>query len=95
MINALAKQSDGFVRLAQIIAPGGPIPIGRSTWFEWVKAGRAPAPTKLGPRVSGYRISEIDAFLADPKMWAAVHCNEPAGDNVGTAILANNHEVGR
>lgn len=32
----------GFVRLPSILAPNGPIPIGRSTWWEGLKSGRFP-----------------------------------------------------
>jgi hypothetical protein len=42
----------GFVRLALIFAPQGPIPVGRSTWWAGVKSGRFPKPVKLGPRTT-------------------------------------------
>ena len=29
----------GFVRLPSIIRPNGPIPVGRSTWWEGVRSG--------------------------------------------------------
>jgi hypothetical protein len=32
---------EGFVRLASILAPHGPIPVGRSTWWAGVKTGRS------------------------------------------------------
>ncbi|MGN6146519.1 MAG: helix-turn-helix transcriptional regulator [Mesorhizobium sp.] len=64
-------RGEGFLRLSQIIAPRGPLPISRSTWFLWVKAGRAPAPIRLGPRVSAYRCSDIEAFIANPSLWGA------------------------
>jgi hypothetical protein len=40
----------GFVRLSEILAPKGPIPVSRSTWWAGVKTGRFPAPVKLGPK---------------------------------------------
>ena len=49
----------GLLRLAQIIAPGGPIPVGRSTWWAGVAAGRFPPPVKLGRRITAWRIEEI------------------------------------
>jgi predicted DNA-binding transcriptional regulator AlpA len=59
----------GFVRLSQIIGnskskpPIPPlIPIGRSTWWQWVKIGKAPAPIKLGPRTTAWRADQILAF---------------------------------
>ena len=45
----------GFVRLNAIIAPNGPIPVGRSTWWAGVKEGRFPKPVKLGLR--HYRVA--------------------------------------
>ena len=37
--------------------------IGRSTWWQHVKAGRAPAGVLLGPKTRRWRESEIDAFI--------------------------------
>jgi prophage regulatory protein len=61
----------GFMRLPQIIgdAKADPpiqalIPIGRSTWWQWVKEGRAPAPVKLGPRTTAWRTEEIFALIS-------------------------------
>ena len=34
----------GFVRLNSIIAPAGPIPVSKSTWWQGVKDGRFPKP---------------------------------------------------
>jgi prophage regulatory protein len=64
-----AFPTSGFVRLPQII--GNPkakppippfIPVGRSTWWHWVKIGQAPAPVKLGPRATAWRAEQILAF---------------------------------
>lgn len=59
----------GFLRLNQIV--GNPkrgipamIPIGRSTWWGWVNIGKAPAPIKLGPRTTVWRIEDIRKFIA-------------------------------
>ncbi|UDL96282.1 AlpA family phage regulatory protein [Lichenihabitans sp. PAMC28606] len=52
-------QSTGLIRLAQIIAPAGPIPVSRSTWWAGVKAGRFPQPLKLGPRTTCWRAEDI------------------------------------
>jgi prophage regulatory protein len=53
----------GFLRLKQIIAPHGPIPVSRSTWWAGVKSGRFPKPVKLGPRITAWREDDIDALL--------------------------------
>ncbi|WP_370468276.1 helix-turn-helix transcriptional regulator [Parvularcula maris] len=52
----------GFVRLAQILAPAGPIPVSRSTWWQGVKDGRFPKPQKLGPRTTVWRAEDIRAL---------------------------------
>ncbi|HEY3622477.1 MAG TPA: AlpA family phage regulatory protein [Roseiarcus sp.] len=51
--------SSGFVRLASILAPSGPIPVGRSTWWAGVKSGRFPKPVKLGPRTTAWKVEDI------------------------------------
>ena len=53
----------GFVRLSSILAPKGPIPIGKSTWWEGVKIGRFPKPMKLGPRITVWRVEDIRALI--------------------------------
>ncbi len=54
----------GYVRLADILAPEGPLPIGRSTWWQGVRDGRYPQPVKLGPRITAWRIDDIRALIA-------------------------------
>jgi prophage regulatory protein len=55
---------DGFVRIHSILAPHGPIPVGKSTWWAGVKSGRYPRPVKLGPRITAWRVSDIRALIA-------------------------------
>ncbi|MGI8423091.1 MAG: helix-turn-helix transcriptional regulator [Chloroflexota bacterium] len=50
----------GYLRLSQVLQL---VPVGKSTWWQWVKDGRAPAAVKLSPRVTAWRASEIRAFL--------------------------------
>lgn len=52
----------GFVRLNQILAPAGPIPVSKSSWWAGVKDGRYPKPVKLGPRTTAWRAKEIRAL---------------------------------
>jgi prophage regulatory protein len=54
---------DGLLRLAQILAPNGPIPVSRSAWYEGIKVGRFPAPVKLGPRITAWRVKDIRALI--------------------------------
>jgi len=60
----------GYLRLPQII--GNPkadppipalIPVSKSAWWEGVKSGRYPAPVKLGPRITAWRVEDIRALI--------------------------------
>ena len=50
----------GFCKVPQILAV---IPIGRSTWWHWVKDGKAPAPVKLGANTTVWRAEDIHALI--------------------------------
>ena len=63
----------GFLRLPQIIgdAKADPpipaiIPVSRSTWWAGVKSGRYPPQTKLGPKISCWKVSDIRALIENP-----------------------------
>ncbi|MEO9863548.1 MAG: AlpA family phage regulatory protein [Yoonia sp.] len=53
----------GFVRLSQILAPSGPIPVSKSTWWQGVKEGRFPQPQKLGPRTTVWKAEDVRALF--------------------------------
>ena len=53
----------GFLRLSAIVAPHGPIPVSKSTWWAGVKDGRFPKPVKLSTRVTAWRVEDIRAFI--------------------------------
>jgi predicted DNA-binding transcriptional regulator AlpA len=60
----------GFLRLRQIIGdpnvvPPIPaiIPVKKSCWWAGVKSGRFPAPVKLSPRVTVWRVEDIRAWV--------------------------------
>jgi len=53
----------GFIRLSAILAPKGPIPVSKSTWWAGVKSGRFPQSVKLGPRITAWRLSDILALV--------------------------------
>ena len=55
--------STGFVRLPSIIAPSGPIPVSKSTWWAGIKDGRFPKPVKLGPRITAWRVEDIRKLI--------------------------------
>jgi predicted DNA-binding transcriptional regulator AlpA len=55
----------GFVRLPGILAPTGPIPVSKSTWWAGIKDGRYPKPVKLGPRITAWRVEDIRSLISE------------------------------
>lgn len=52
-----------FYRLNEILAPDGPIPISKSSWWIRVATGEFPQPVKLGPRTTAWRASDIEELI--------------------------------
>lgn len=50
----------GFLRLPAVLTF---IPVARSTWWAGIKAGRYPAPVKLGPRMSAWRAEDVRSLI--------------------------------
>ena len=50
----------GFVRLTQILEV---IPIGKSSWWAGVKAGRYPQPVKLSANCTAWRVEDIHLLI--------------------------------
>ena len=48
-----------FLRMPGVLAR---VPVGRSTLWGWVRAGTFPAPVKLGPMVTAWRASDVQAW---------------------------------
>jgi prophage regulatory protein len=63
MPHAFELPQTGFLRLRAILAPAGPIPVSRSTWWQGVKDGRFPKPLKLGKRVTVWRVEDIRRLI--------------------------------
>ena len=59
----IAAKPAALLRLSQIIGPGNPIPVSKSTWWQGVKDGRFPKPIKLGPRVKVWRADDIHSLI--------------------------------
>jgi prophage regulatory protein len=55
--------NDGFVRLNSILAPNGPLPISRSSWWAGVSSGLYPKSVKLGPRITAWRVTDLRALM--------------------------------
>ena len=75
-LNLNPLPESGFLRISHLIGdPGDPeadppkppipaiIPVGKSSIWAWVKAGRFPAPVKIGPRVTAWDVRAIRQFL--------------------------------
>ena len=39
------------------------IPIKKTAWYQGIKSGRYPAPVKLGPRATAWRVADIRALI--------------------------------
>jgi predicted DNA-binding transcriptional regulator AlpA len=50
----------GLLRLKQVLKL---IPVSSATWWRGVKAGRYPQPIKLGPRMTCWLVSDIQALI--------------------------------
>lgn len=57
---AAVHRSNEFLRLSAIVGPSGIFPMGRSTWWAGVKSGRYPKPVKIGPKMTAWRVEDID-----------------------------------
>ena len=62
-MSAVELPKTGFVRLPSILAPLGPIPVSKSTWWAGIKVGRFPKPVKLGPRITAWRVEDIRTLI--------------------------------
>lgn len=51
----------GFMRVKHVL---NLIPISKSAWWAGVAEGRYPAPVKLGPRMSAWRVEDIRDLIA-------------------------------
>ncbi len=50
----------GYIRLKFLLQL---LPISKSSWYAGIKEGKFPAPTKLGPRTSAWRVSDVAELL--------------------------------
>ncbi|WP_425429284.1 helix-turn-helix transcriptional regulator [Citreimonas salinaria] len=59
----LVRQREVLVRLPQIIGDGGILPVSRTTFYSLIAQGKLPEPIKLGPRISCWRLADIEKFI--------------------------------
>lgn len=50
----------GFMRLPQVLSV---IPVGKTSWWEGVRAGRFPKPIKLSTRCTAWRAEDIRELI--------------------------------
>lgn len=65
-----ALPETGFARLPVVTQVVG---VAGSTIWLWVRKGKFPRPVKISERVTGWRVEEVRAFLADPHGWRNVN----------------------
>jgi predicted DNA-binding transcriptional regulator AlpA len=66
-----------WLRLKQILAPEGPLPIARSTFYAWIASGKLPKPYKLGPRISVWP-ADLIFSLVESMSASTSHAHSPA-----------------
>ena len=55
--------SPKLLRVHGIVRPHGILPISRSTWLAGVASGRYPQPVKLGPKITAWRLEDIQKLI--------------------------------
>lgn len=56
----MGEKTEKLLRIKQVLEL---VPVGRSSWWAGVASGRYPRPTKLGPRTSCWKLSEIERIV--------------------------------
>jgi predicted DNA-binding transcriptional regulator AlpA len=56
----LAATLTGFLRLEQVLQL---IPVSKATWWNGCRTGRFPKPYKLAPRVTAWKVTDIQTLL--------------------------------
>ena len=63
-IPPVTQHLDAMIRLKEVLRI---FPISRSAWYVGQAEGRYPKGTLVGPRTRAYRMSEIQALIANAK----------------------------
>lgn len=59
-MSASSLPETGFIRVKQVLEF---LPISKSSWWDGVKKGRFPAPVRLGPRTTAWKVESIRALI--------------------------------
>lgn len=79
----------GFLRLRGVL---GLFPVSRSSWFAGVAEGRYPAPVKLGPRMSAWKVEDIRELIA--KLGHSHEKRNPQPFGQGHGERSHRHHAG-
>jgi len=60
MSDKIATPSEIYYREKQVLALFAPVH--RSTWWRWVRSGSAPAPVRMGKRITVWRKSDLELW---------------------------------
>lgn len=60
-----ALPQEGLVRVGDFVGKGKALPIGRSTWWQWVSDGKAPKPLPKKSRLTFWDVRDIRQFIDD------------------------------
>lgn len=55
------NSADRLIRLPQVLEL---VPVGKSTWWQGVASGRYPPPVKLGPKITAWKLSDIQKLTS-------------------------------
>ena len=58
---ALPEDDDALVRLPTVL---GVFPVGETTWWNGIKAGKYPRPVRISARVNAWTVGSIRQLLA-------------------------------
>ncbi len=53
-------KEEGLLRLPEVLKR---FPVSRSTWWAGVKSGKFPKSVKIGPRMTAWRMSDIESLI--------------------------------
>ncbi|WP_410470843.1 helix-turn-helix transcriptional regulator [Devosia sp.] len=62
--------AEGWVRQPTVLKL---VPISKSTMWAWIRSGKFPAPSHLGPRVSAWSVPLLVSYLQNPENWGGDH----------------------
>ena len=65
-----ALPDTAFIRQNQLLSTSI-VPFSASTLWRRVRAGRFPAPVKLGDQITAWRVSDVRHWLRDPARYRA------------------------